>query len=120
MNGHRGFSIGKLNKEEWFFDNDVEERKRNLLEEDSGWLDQWFEMLRPWRKTDLNGRRLVWVSVYGMPPHGRNREKLRSVGGRVGRVVEIHQDTLEKMDMTKGMVLIETPCFELIRKKNIY
>ena len=80
INGHCDFIVGKFIKEEWFVDYLFKEMKIKLLSEDSVWLDKWFNYVRPWTRADLNGRRLVWVSVYGLPPSGWIKEKFQDIG----------------------------------------
>lgn len=91
--------------------------RTNLLAEEEEWLSEWFVFLRPWSKRDVNGRRKVWMSIYGIPLHGWKKEIFMEVGSRFGKVVEVHQITEGIKDFRKGMVLINTPKFEVIRRK---
>lgn len=62
-NGHKGFRVAKLTEELWILEHQDEEARKNLLEEEESWVTQWFIVMRPWEKRDINGKRRVWISV---------------------------------------------------------
>lgn len=75
-------------------------------------------MLRPWKKSDVNVRRKVWLSVYGVQLHDWKAETFTKLGNRMGKVIEIHKDTVERTGLRQGRVLIETPYFDVIIKES--
>lgn len=117
-NGHKGFRVAKLTETRWILEHNDEESRKNLLEEEEDWMTQWFRMMKPWEKHDINGTRRVWISIYGVPLNGWARDTFVKLGKNVGKTIEVHKNTIEKKDFRKGRVLVETPMFEIIRKRS--
>lgn len=92
--------------------------RMSLLEEEIECKHEYFVCLKPWEKKDINGKRRVWINIYGVPLHGWSKETFTRVGRNAGKVIEVHTDTVERRDCRKGMVLLETPVSELIRKRS--
>ncbi|XP_058732730.1 uncharacterized protein LOC131604301 [Vicia villosa] len=55
-----------------------------LLEEGGDWKKKWFKEVRQWRPEDVECFRAAWVSVYGIPCHGKNRRFLESLVTDIG------------------------------------
>lgn len=94
--GHIGFKIAKLTESTWIMEHENEEARVNLLEEEQEWMEEYFHFLKPWEEKDINGRRSVWIGVYGVPLHGWKKETFLKLGNNVGKSIEVHEETVER------------------------
>lgn len=109
--------VCRLSSAAWILDPVSVEEKQNILNEKKEWLNSCFNNIGKWEEYDVNGRRRVWVNIFGVPLHAWCDQMFRRIGNRLGRVLEIDVSTLSKSDLSKGKILIETPTFNRICKK---
>lgn len=38
-----------------------------LISEASSWWKQWIRSIRPWKESDIDSERVMWVRVHGIP-----------------------------------------------------
>lgn len=96
---------------------ETEEEKIRFLEMDEEWKSMHFSFVREWEENDRNGRRKVWLGIYGVPLHAWCDQLFRKIGNTVEKVVQIEEDTTLKKQLERGNIQIETPNFDQIRRK---
>ncbi|GLT99078.1 hypothetical protein SLE2022_165430 [Rubroshorea leprosula] len=69
-------------------------------------FDSWFENIQPWRAAAMQRCRLAWLRISGVPLQAWNDRCFEMVGGTVGEVVMIHDDTRRKAILCDGRVLV--------------
>lgn len=107
--GYLKTRVNQLADDLWVLDLESKDEGDIILNEDSDWLKLCFSFIRPWEEEDINGRRRVWVHVYGVPLHAWCPQFFKRVGNRFGKVMDIDKNTLDRSDLHKGRILIETP-----------
>lgn len=106
--------VCRLSYDSWVLDPDTVEESNNILNEDKDWLELCFTSVRRWKETDLNGRKRVWVNVYGVPLHAWCDQMFRRIGNKLGKVIEIDSTTSSRSVLSKGRIMVDTPYFETI------
>ncbi|XP_058745968.1 uncharacterized protein LOC131618827 [Vicia villosa] len=95
----------------------IEGDLKALMEEGGEWKKSWFKEVRSWKLEDVECYRATWISVYGIPCHGRNRRFLETVLADIGIIA--HFDFLnikpERLNVLTFMVF--TNLLEPIRNK---
>lgn len=74
--------------DEWVLHFEVAEDRKKILEEDQDWLNMRFSNIRTWKEHDTNGRRKVWVSIYGIPLHAWCSKVFQRIGNKLGKTVD--------------------------------
>ncbi|GKV50668.1 hypothetical protein SLEP1_g57366 [Rubroshorea leprosula] len=69
-------------------------------------FDAWFDDIQPWRAAYVQRGRLAWLRISGVPLQAWNDRCFEMVGGTVGEVVRIHEDTRRKSILCDGKVLV--------------
>lgn len=116
----KGFSktqVSKLATDTWVLISNSQEERDNLLKEEEILKKEWVSYLRNWKDSDHNGRRRIWLSVYGVPLHVWSDQFFKKIGNIFGKIVQIKEETSLRKNLEKGRILIDTPIFDLIRKK---
>ena len=74
-------------------------------------LNQAFISLERWVPSQSVSSREVWVHCFGVPLYGWDSEIFKAIGGKVGEVVEIARETVEKLNLQFGRVRLKTDVF---------
>ncbi|GLU14925.1 hypothetical protein SLE2022_314650 [Rubroshorea leprosula] len=69
-------------------------------------FDLWFDSIQPWIETPFQSCRLVWLCISGVSLKAWNDRCFAMIGGLVGEVVMIHDDTRRKAILCDGKVLV--------------
>lgn len=87
------------------------ETEKSPAEEMGGfgeWADFWMEWWHPWRSSDVNQRRLVWTKWTGVPLQAWTKRFFSWGCAKVGRVVEVHENTELRRTLDVAYVRIIT------------
>ncbi|KAK9283721.1 hypothetical protein L1049_011971 [Liquidambar formosana] len=95
------------------------EETMKLHLEDTTWLDQWVNDIRPWHPNLFLHERSVWLSIVGVPLHAWMEDNFRMIAERFGVVIEVDGNTKSKKKMDCGRILIATKLLEPIFKEFI-
>lgn len=112
--GYNSTRVCQLSDDLWVLVPSSKVEKNMILNEDPEWLKLVFKFIRPWRESDLNGKRRVWIEVYGVPLHAWCPQFFTRIGNRLGKTVEVDELTMSKEDLRKGRILVSTPCLQKI------
>ncbi|GKU93217.1 hypothetical protein SLEP1_g6825 [Rubroshorea leprosula] len=77
-----------------------------FMEQNKELFDTWFDSVRPWAMATSMRSRLVWLRVSGVPLKAWCDRCFALIGGTVGEVVMVHDDTRNKFFMCEGRVLV--------------
>ncbi|GKU94616.1 hypothetical protein SLEP1_g8080 [Rubroshorea leprosula] len=76
------------------------------LQQHKDLFDLWCEDINPWAMATQQSARMVWLRVSGVPLKAWCDRCFQTIGGSVGEVVMVHQDTKSKSILCDGRVLI--------------
>ncbi|GKV34792.1 hypothetical protein SLEP1_g43134 [Rubroshorea leprosula] len=76
------------------------------MEQNKELCDAWFESIQPWAVASPQRSRLVWVRISGIPLKAWCERCITLIGGTVGEVVMVHDDTKKKSFLCEGRVLV--------------
>ncbi|GLU06333.1 hypothetical protein SLE2022_233750 [Rubroshorea leprosula] len=79
------------------------------MEQNKELIDTWFEFVLPWAIASSYRSRLVWVRISGIPLNAWSDRCFNMIGGIVGEVVMVHEDTKSKSMLCEGRVLVLVP-----------
>ncbi|XP_057779932.1 uncharacterized protein LOC130998533 [Salvia miltiorrhiza] len=79
-----------------------------ILKDLDEWSSFWFEWLRPWSYVDMNTQRNVWTRWYGVPLRAWNSRFFNIIGAHVGRVLKIHDKTLNRLSLDIALIQVST------------
>lgn len=75
------------------------EVRNHQLKKDQRWYEVCFTFISPWKEEGVNGRRRVWINVYGVSLHAWFPQMFRKTGNMIGKVVEIDNSTVSQNDL---------------------
>lgn len=69
-----------------------------LLKEGVEWKNKWFKEVRKWRELDVECFIAIWISIFGIPSHVRNKRFFVScgIGHRVNSRFQISERKTKK------------------------
>ncbi|GLT95877.1 hypothetical protein SLE2022_135340 [Rubroshorea leprosula] len=76
------------------------------MEQNKELFETWFESIRPWAMATSLRSRLVWLRVSGVPLKAWCDRCFSLIGGTVGEVVMVHDDTRNRFFLCEGRVLV--------------
>lgn len=81
----------------------VGEDMESMLLERKDWWDLLFVSIKPWKPSNIDDERLVWIKTYGIPCHARGESLFRSLVDSIGRFVKTDEETklTSRMDVTR-------------------
>ncbi|GKV53691.1 hypothetical protein SLEP1_g60208, partial [Rubroshorea leprosula] len=77
-----------------------------FMEQNKELFNTWFESIRPWAMASSLRSRLVWLRVSGVPLKVWCDRCFSLIGGTVGDVVMVHDDTRNRFFLCEGRVLV--------------
>lgn len=86
-----------------------------MLQERRVWWDHLFVSVNPWKPTDVDSERLVWLKIFGVPCHAWGECLFRSLEDSIGRFVKIDEVTKLRWRMDIARV-----CLCYIGKKRVF
>ncbi|GLU09812.1 hypothetical protein SLE2022_266520 [Rubroshorea leprosula] len=86
------------------------------MEQNEELMETWFESISPWAVATAHRSRLVWVRISGIPLKAWSDKCFTMIGGTVGEVVRVHEDTKSKSVLCEGRVLILVPKTQKVSK----
>lgn len=75
----------------------LEELDEGIIEElvceSSLWWKQWFRFVRPWKKSDIDSERVLWIKVFRVPCQAWSVEFFISVANNLGNYIWVDEVT---------------------------
>ncbi|GLT94257.1 hypothetical protein SLE2022_120090 [Rubroshorea leprosula] len=65
-------------------------------------FDLWFEAIFPWAEALVNKCRMAWLRTFGVPLKSWSDRCFEMIGGSVGEVLLVHEDTRMKSILCNG------------------
>ncbi|XP_058733329.1 uncharacterized protein LOC131604933 [Vicia villosa] len=82
---------------------------QELLNDASSWWKQWFRSIRPWKETDIDKERILWIRVHGTPCHAWCSEFFQNVANGLGEFVCVDENTSSGDNMDIARIMIRVP-----------
>ncbi|XP_058783455.1 uncharacterized protein LOC131658143 [Vicia villosa] len=96
---------------------DVEEGALEaMVVEESAWLDVWFKEVRKWKPDDIDGERITWLKVFGVPSVAWNKEFFGFISDQVGYLIHEDVSTASALRMDVARLKIRTDRPTLIQE----
>lgn len=101
----------------------------SLEELDSAWkvinhsdteFSKFFSSLEWWRPRACQAGRTIWVRCFGVPLLGWEEETFCNIGERLGEVVGVAKETMEKSFLEYGRVCVQVKGTDLSMKNFHY
>ncbi|GLU15564.1 hypothetical protein SLE2022_320410 [Rubroshorea leprosula] len=86
------------------------------MEQNKELIETWFESISPWAVATSHRSQLVWVRISGIPLKAWSDRCFTMIGGTVGEVVMVHEDTKCKSVLCEGRVILLVPETQKISK----
>lgn len=86
------------------------------IEDAREWLDQWFKWIRPWKPSDVDPERSIWLRCYGIPVHAWNSAFFSKLAGRVGEFICVDEDTERKRSFDVARLRIRTQELNMVNQ----
>ncbi|XXG57454.1 hypothetical protein AAC387_Pa03g4601 [Persea americana] len=88
-----------------------------LLDNPKAASNQVFVSLQRWVPEPSTSLRKVWLQCFGVPLQGWSAEVLESIGRKVGDVVEVGPEMLNKSSLEFGRICVQTGDYSFIYKE---
>ncbi|GKV25988.1 hypothetical protein SLEP1_g35355 [Rubroshorea leprosula] len=92
------------------------EEIKDLVEQASQWLGQWFSEVKPWKSSMVSRERFVWLRCQGVLTHAWRPDFFASIGVVWGKFITLDDSTSLKKRLDIGRLLISTTAMEFISK----
>ncbi|GLT47058.1 hypothetical protein SLA2020_207800 [Shorea laevis] len=79
---------------------------REYMDQNKELCDLWFDSIYPWEEAPMNKSRMVWLRISGVPLKAWCDRCFEMIGGLIGEVLLIHEDTKMKSILCNGKVLV--------------
>lgn len=77
------------------------------------WAEYWFDTIDSWNPDLVNKRRVIWTVWEEVPPHAWSPRFFNLVAARIGKIISIHESTIQKSNMEQAYILLRTAYPEL-------
>ncbi|MCH82641.1 hypothetical protein A2U01_0003452, partial [Trifolium medium] len=108
--GYFGVKVTPLGSNLTLLEGQEDGEVQALMEEASGWLDQWFKEIRPWSPKEIDVERTIWLRIYGIPSHAWNDLFFAQVVKPWGIFINADDGTVKKNTMDVARLMIRTSC----------
>jgi hypothetical protein len=79
-----------------------------VMKFNSGWWDQCFSKILPWKPNFVSESREIWIQIYGIPLHAWEEGSFKMVAGRFGVFVDFDEATVAKQRLDVARVKLRT------------
>jgi hypothetical protein len=110
--GYFGVKITPLGANLTLLEGQEEGEVQALLDDAKGWLDQWFKDIRPWSPKEIDRDRIIWLRVFGIPPHAWNDLFFTQLVKPWGEFMNTDVGTAKKLSMDVARISIRTSCHQ--------
>ncbi|GKV10568.1 hypothetical protein SLEP1_g21912 [Rubroshorea leprosula] len=90
---------------------------KDLVENASYWLGQWFKEIKPWSPCMVANERFVWIRCTGVPLHSWGPTFFSTLSCIWGKFITLDESTSKKKRFDIARFLICTPVMDSISKK---
>ncbi|GKV10561.1 hypothetical protein SLEP1_g21905 [Rubroshorea leprosula] len=90
---------------------------KDLVENASDWLGQWFKEIKPWSPCMVANERFVWIKCTGVPLHSWGPTFFSTLSCIWGKFITLDESTSKKKRFDIARFLICTPVMDSISKK---
>lgn len=87
-----------------------------FIKERREWWQQWSKGISPWKTSDIDLERLVWITVTGVPFHARGIRLFKLLADSIGSFIKCDDHTLSKFRVNTTKVFIKTKQISLINE----
>ncbi|XXG45435.1 hypothetical protein AAC387_Pa02g0518 [Persea americana] len=85
-------------------------------------LSELFLSLERWKPGIIHTTRTLWVKCYGVPLHAWDESTFMSIGRKIGEVIQVAKETIEKSSLENGRVFLRVespkPLTQFMKKWN--
>lgn len=77
--------------------------------EGSTWWRQWFKEIRPWKESDVDRERVMWIRVHGVPCHVWGADFFVMLANSIGSFICIDENTANIACLDIARVMVRVP-----------
>ncbi|GKV42979.1 hypothetical protein SLEP1_g50328 [Rubroshorea leprosula] len=116
MEGYFSCKVRAMGGKLVLFEGGDKEEIKDLVEQASQWLGQWFSEVNPWNTSMVSRERFVWLRCQGVPAHAWRPDFFAAIGAVWGKFITLDDSTSLKKRLDIGRLLISTSAMEFISK----
>lgn len=81
---------------------------QSLINDETSWLEEWFEETRPLSPNEIDNKRVSWLRIHGVPPCACNLLFFSFIASTIGTYINTDDNTHNKLSTNVARVMIKT------------